>query len=254
MKEIGNSTIDLMMNHRSVRKYTEECPSDEMIRTIVLAGQQAAFAYQGYSFLMTRKGNIPFKAPLLFTICVDIHKFRIIAEKRDWVIKQNDIALLLFGLQDANLALQNMILAAESFGLGTCLLGNTAYVASKVKDKYKLPDKVFPFVQMTVGYPDEMESPRPRYPLEYTLFEDQYPDLTDPQIESAMEKMDRGYMDQEYYRKANAKIKLPEGTEDKYTFDNYGWTEHISRKMGLWLEGSENIRKQLKICGFDLDK
>lgn len=253
MDKYSNEVTELMLNHRSVRKYKKDCPPDELVRSILRAGQQAAFAYQGYSFLMTKKGNIPFKAPILITACIDLNKFSRIMKKRGWALKQNDIAQLLFGLQDANLALQNIILAAESFGLGTCLLGNTAYVAGKVKEKYNLPDKVFPFVQMTLGYPDEETVPRPRYPMDFTLFEDSYPELTDDQIDSAMEEMDRGYLDQDYYRKANAMISLPEGREENYSFDNYSWTEHISRKLGLWLEDSEGIRKQLKICGFDLD-
>lgn len=253
MDKYTNEITDLMLGHRSVRKYKEECPPDEMIQAIVRAGQQAAFAYQAYSFVMTKKGNIPFKAPVLMTICVDFNRFSKIMEKRGWKIKQNDIAQLLFGLQDANLALQNMILAAESFGLGTCLLGNTAFVAGKVKERFNLPDKVFPFVQLVLGYPDEEEIPRPRYPLEFTLFEDSYAELTDKEIDSAMDEMDTGYLDQDYYRKANAMISLPQEKEEQYTFDNYSWTEHISRKLGLWMEESKGIRKQLKICGFDLD-
>lgn len=254
MSEIRNETIDLMRNHKSVRTYKKECPSDDLIETVIKAGQQAAFASQIYSILCTRKGNIPFKAPLLFTICVDVYKFRRIMEKRNWLLKQNDISLLLFGMQDANLALQNIILAAESLGLGTCLLGNTPYIASKIKSKYKLPEKVFPFVQLTIGYPDETEPVRPRYPMEYTLFEDQYTEFTDEMIDNAMNQMDKGYLNQNYYEKANVMIKLPEGMKETYTFENYSWTEHISRKNGLWMEYSENIKKQLKLCGFDLDQ
>lgn len=253
MNKYSNETTQLILNHRSVRKFKEECPPDEMIKAVIRAGQQAAFSYQAYSILMTRKGNIPFKAPLLFTICVDVNKFSRIMEKRNWKIKQNDIALLLFGLQDANLAAQNLILAAESFGLGTCLLGHTAFVAGKVKEKYDLPDKVFPFVQLVMGYPDEEEAPRPRYPLDYTLFEDAYPDFSDEQIERAMDDMDKGYLKQEYYKKANVMIKLPEGEEEPYTFDDYSWTEHISRKIGLWFEDSSGLKEQLKTCGFNLE-
>ena len=254
MSDYENETINLMLNHKSVRKYSDKMPSNYMINAIMRAGQQAAFACQIYSVLVTRKGPIPFRAPLLFTICVDVHKFRIIMEKRNWELKQNDISLLLFGMQDANLALQNMILAAESLGLGTCLLGNTPYIASKIKVKYDLPDKVFPFVQLTIGYSEEDEIPRPRYPIEYTLFEDKYPEFDDKQIEAAMGVMDRGYLNQEYYKKANAMIKLPENRDETYNFETYSWTEHISRKCGLWMENSDNIRQQLKFCGFDLGK
>ncbi len=250
----NNETIDLMLNHKSVRKFKKECPTDEMVETIVTAGQQAAFAYQQYSILLTRKGNIPFNAPLLFTICVDVHKFRLIMEKRGRKLTQNDISLLLFGLQDGSLAVQNMVLAAESMGLGTCLLGNTPYVAANIKEKYQLPDKVFPFVQMAVGYPDDENPVRPRYPLEYSLFEDRYPDFSDTMVERAIDQMDAGYLEQDYYRKADCLIKLPDNMKEEYNFDNYSWTEHISRKCTLWWEDSDIIKKQMKKCGFDIDK
>ena len=40
---IKNPTIKTMLNRKSVRKYTSEKPSDEVIETIIRAGQQAPF-------------------------------------------------------------------------------------------------------------------------------------------------------------------------------------------------------------------
>lgn len=37
-----------------------------------------------------------------------------------------------------------------------------------------------------MGYPAEEFPPRPRYPLEFTLFEDRYPELTDEMVEDAI--------------------------------------------------------------------
>jgi len=48
-----------MINRRSVRKYKPEQPSDAVIETIVRAGQQAPFASQLYSVLLTRKKKLP---------------------------------------------------------------------------------------------------------------------------------------------------------------------------------------------------
>ena len=94
-----NPVVQTMLEHKSIRKYKDEMPSDEVIKTIVRAGQQAPFASQSYSVLLSRKRERnPFKAPLLFTICVDFHKFELIMAKRNWKMVTNDLTLLFLSL------------------------------------------------------------------------------------------------------------------------------------------------------------
>ncbi|MDO9537283.1 MAG: nitroreductase family protein [Thermoplasmata archaeon] len=59
-----NKVIEILLAHRSIRKYTDEDIDIETINTIIRAGQQAAFAYQTYSVILSRqKRKNPFKAP-----------------------------------------------------------------------------------------------------------------------------------------------------------------------------------------------
>jgi nitroreductase len=129
-------------------------------------------------------------------------------------------------------------------------LGNAPYVADKIARKYKLPPRVFPLVQLVMGYPAENPPPRPRYPISFTLFEDKYPEMTDDDIIEAMKQMDEGYLAQEYYRKLKAKIHLEGEREETFTYDNYSWTEHISRKWGQWYELPTELLTQLDKRGF----
>ena len=250
----SNSVIQTMLEHKSIRKYKEEMPSDEVIETIVRAGQQAPFASQSYSVLLSRniKRN-PFKAPLLFTICVDFHKFELIMAKRNWKIVTNDLTLLFFGIQDAALMAENMVVAGRSFGLGSCFLGSAMFRAEKIANEYQLPKRVFPLVQLTMGYPDGEPPTRPRYPKEFTLFEDKYPELDDETVATAMKTMDEGYLAQDYYRKQNAKIPLEvKNREETFTYENYSWTEHICRKWGQWYPEPKELLEQLEKCGFSI--
>ena len=249
---LTNPVIETMLQRRSVRKYTAQMPSDEMIETIVRAGQQAPFAYQMCSLLLTRK-KAPFKAPLWFTICVDVHRLELIMARRGWTMASNDLAMLLFGIQDAVLMAENMVIAAESLGLGSCFLGDTPYRAGRIQKQYGLPKRVFPLVDLVMGYPADDFPPRPRYPLDFTLFEDRYPEMTDEMIGDAMRVMDEGYLAQGYYRKQKAKIRLEVDREETFTYDNYSWTEHISRKSGQWDLDSQQLLNQLVICGFSLE-
>ncbi|MFO7792921.1 MAG: nitroreductase family protein [Candidatus Saliniplasma sp.] len=252
---LKNSVINTMLDHKSIRSYKDEIPSDEEIESIVRAAQQAPFVSQLYSVILSReKDEHPFDAPLLFTICADFHKFEVIMKKRGWEPVTNDLSILFFALQDACYAAQNMVTAGESIGIGSCFLGAAPYKAKKLKEKYDIPDKVFPIVQLAMGYPDEDPSPRPRYPMEYVLFEEEYPELTDEMIESAMKEMDEGYLDQDYYRKLDAKLAVQGNEEDEYTYDDYSWTEHISRKWGQWYKDVEQLLEQLEKCGFDITR
>ncbi len=249
----ANPVIDAMLNRKSIRRYTSDQPTDDMVRAIVRAGQQAPFAYQLCSVLLSRRqAENPFRAPLLFTVCIDFHRLELVMAQRNWRRVTNDLTLLLFGAQDASLMGENMVIAAESFGLGSCFLGDAPYQADKIAEAYQLPPRVFPLVQLAMGYPAEDFPPRPRYPLAFTLFEDRYPQLDTEAVLAAMRSMDEGYRAQGYYLKQNALIPLETDRPETYTYDNYSWTEHISRKAGQWDASADELLEQFARRGFNI--
>jgi FMN reductase (NADPH) len=251
----SNHVIQTLLSHKSIRRYAEKTPSDQHIEAIVRAGQQAPFASQYYSILLSRnKKHNPFHAPLLFTFCVDSYKFEKIMKKRGWKLVTNDLTLLFFGIQDAAYAAENMVTAARSLGLGSCFLGGAIYRADKIAQEYKLPKRVFPMVQLAMGYPAEDPPSRPRYPLEFTLFENHYPKLSEKTVQKAMEQMDQGYLRQEYYRRAKAKIRLEGRRREAFTYDDYSWTEHICRKWGQWYQDPRELLTQLSKRGFHITR
>jgi FMN reductase (NADPH) len=249
---MNNEVIQTLLNRKSIRKYTGQVPSDEVVQSIVRAGQQAPFASQLCSLLLKRGKGIPYGAPLLFTICVDLHRMELIMHRRKWRKVTNDLSVLVFGIQDASLMAENMVIAAESLGMGSCFLGAAPYRADKIARQYHLPSRVFPLVQLVMGYPAENPPARPRYPLSFTLFEDGYPKFSEQEIEGAMQVMDDGYLAQDYYRKGKSKIRLEVEREETFTYDNYSWTEHISRKWGQWYASPQELLTQLAKRGFDI--
>jgi len=251
-----NTVIQTMLEHRSIRKYKREMPSDEVIETVVTAAKQAPFASQSYSILMSRRRDRhPYKAPLLFTLCVDYHTLELIMARRGWKTVTNDLTLMFFGIQDVSLMAENMVIAGRSLGLGSCLLGSAMYNAERIAKQYRLPKRVFPLVQLVMGYPDEDPPPRPRYPMEFTLFEDRYPEMDEDAVSGAMSAMDRGYIAQDYYRKQRAKISLENNRRrETFTYADYSWTEHISRKWGQWYPEPKELVEQMRKRGFDITK
>ena len=250
---IVNPTITTLLNHRSIRKYKAEIPTEEQIETIVKAAQQAAFAGQLGSLILSKdKSKHPFAAPLYFIVCVDIHRMQKVMQKRGWKLISSDLSMLMFGVQDACYLAQNLVIAAESIGLGTCYLGFVPFMADKLIEKHNLPPKVFPLVGITVGFPDENPPIRPRYPVDFACYHEKYPDFTDEQIQKAMKIMDEGYLAQNYYQDGKLMIKLENNKEETFDAKSYSWTEHISRKWGQWMEDPKKLHEILKKYGFHL--
>ena len=249
-----NPIIQSMLNRKSIRRYKPDMPSEETLQTIVRAGQQAPFASQLGSLLLSKdRESNPFNAPWLFTVCVDVHKWELIMARRNWEMAANDLLLLLLGMQDAALMAENMVIAAESLGLGSCFLGGAPFRSRTIINEYKLPQRVFPMVQLAMGYPDEDPPTRPRYPMEFMLFEDRYPEFDEDLIRRSMVRMDDGYLAQDYYRKLEAKIPLKGDRPETFDYENYSWTEHISRKWGQ-LIFPNTLLEQFERCGFDITR
>ena len=247
-----NPTIELMLNRKSIRRFTGRMPDNDVVEAMVRAAFQAPFAAQLGCLLLSRDvEKNTFGAPLLFTVCVDSHRLERVMSVRKWPMKTNDLSLLLFGIQDACYVAENLVVAAESFGMGSCFLGGAPYHAEEIAEAYGLPERVFPVVQLAVGYPAEDPPPRPRYPLQFSLFEDAYPEMSESDVEEAMRVMDEGYLEQNYYRKANYMVGLEGGREETFTLDDYSWTEHMGRKWGQWFESPDALLRAFRVCGFD---
>jgi len=248
---ISNPVTESLLRRKSIRRYTAVDPSADVVETIVRCAQQAPFAAQLGSLLLSRnRKRNPFAAPLLFTVLIDIHRLERVLARRGWARTSSDASILLFGAQDAAYMAENMVVAAESLGLGSCFLGAAPFRARAIAEDYALPPHVFPLVQLTMGYPAEDPLPRPRYPMSFALFEDRYPAMDDDAVAEAMASMDDGYLAQDYYRSAGYMIPLEEGREETFTFDDYSWTEHMGRKWGQWLADPDELLGPLEACGF----
>jgi hypothetical protein len=73
-------------------------------------------------------------------------------------------------------------------------------------------------------------------------------------VAAAMKVMDDGYLAQGYYARQKIKNPIESGREDTFTFDNYSWTEHISRKWRQWDPSPNEWLAALEKLGFSLEK
>ncbi|MFX0211736.1 MAG: nitroreductase family protein [Candidatus Hodarchaeota archaeon] len=262
-KDIDNlpNFFHVIHNRRSIRSFSQQEVPDDILEQIIQAGIRAPFAAQLYSIVFTRDSEkmkklrgIYSTTQVLFVFFVDFTKIEKIIDLRGYTYDYDDGMLLWLGIQDAVLAAENIILAADALGLGSVLIGGAPLQADSIATLFNVPKRVFPIVALCLGYPDaSVETDiRPRFPLKYIAFEDSYKDLSESEIQECMHQMDDGFITQGYYIKLRAKIPLKKGA-DSIDYDKYSWSEHQSRKytQGMW--SKERLFSIIKRYGFNYD-
>jgi nitroreductase len=177
-----NTTIRTICNHRSIRKYKTSSVGKSTIDRILHAAQRAASGcnFQNYSFiqiegLKTRKKILkairPFigsdsfaDAPVWIVVCVDLYRLRRLLESQD-VEYRPYFGYKVRSIVDAALAAENLVIAAESLGLGTLMVGMVFEAMVSVSGILCLPRGVTPLLMVCIGIPDENPPLRPRWPL-----------------------------------------------------------------------------------------
>ncbi len=256
-----NEVLNAILSHASIRKFTEQDVPEELIEQVARAGQQAPFTGQLYACIYTKDqakrervgklfGPLIMRGPVFMLFCLDFRKLEKFIASRGRVNTASDLMMMFLGIQDVAYFAQNMVLAAESVGLGTVFLGSAPNLDSELREIFQLPERVFPVVGMVLGYPAEAPVPRPRIPTKFVLHKDAYFDLAPEDVEEALAVMDAGLIREGYYARTNAKIQKPEPGEDKVDYDKYGWGEHISRKYarrGQFTDGLMEALRRAKI-------
>ena len=75
---------------------------------------------------------------------------------------------------DAALYAQNVVIAAESAGLGICYIGAIRNDPARATTLLDLPENVYPVFGLCLGYPAQNPEPKPRLPMPVMLKENSY--------------------------------------------------------------------------------
>lgn len=200
-----NETIGLMRAHRSVRKYTDEAVASADVEAAVRAGQAAATssAVQAYCVIRVtdpdRRAAIAELAgpqekvrvaPEFFVVCADSRRHRLLCEREGKRYEQ-ELEAFLVGVIDATLFAQNMVLAFESMGYGTCYIGGIRNDLPALDRVLGLPEGVYPVFGVCVGRAAESPAERPRLGAEGVVFDDAYP--SDGAMLAAIDAYDARY-------------------------------------------------------------
>ena len=150
------SLIDLILSRRSIRNYKNKDIPEEVLQQILEAGRQAPSAAnrQPIRFIViTDHDMLKNLCESLITLFV---KYAPVA-----IVGCADIKSLLTGkwaVVDTVIAMQNIVIAAWTYGIGSCWIG--ACNEEKIKKLLGIPDKWKFVALLTLGYPAEQPKPR----------------------------------------------------------------------------------------------
>lgn len=178
-------TIDLLMAHRSVRRFTDKPISDAEREAIFASarGTSSSSFLQCTSIIrITDKalreqlavlaGNQQHvaRAAEFWVFCADFNRHLQICPDAQlgWTEQ------LLLGAVDTAMMGQNALTAAESLGLGGVYIGGIRNNIAAVTELLQLPKFVLPLFGLCLGWPADEPGLKPRLPQALVVHENQY--------------------------------------------------------------------------------
>lgn len=187
-----NETLRQIYERKSVRVFEDKPIAEDVKRQILEAALQAPTAGNMtlYSILditdqklkdrlAVTCDNQPFiaEAPMVLVFCADYHRWYELFCKHVDEVRTPGEGDLLLANADAIIAAQNTVVAAESFGIGSCYIGDITENYEIHKELLNLPDYVVPACMLCFGYPTEQQKKRKkpgRFTVEDIVHENVY--------------------------------------------------------------------------------
>ncbi|HZR71744.1 nitroreductase family protein [Bradyrhizobium sp.] len=232
-----NDLIRRVLSRKTVRRYSDKLPSEELLDLLTACALSASAKsdFQQASTLRLRDPqkraaigalfpSMPWigNAPVFFVFLGDARRLHRIGELRGKPVENGTLEGFFNASIDAALAMQTMILCAESSGLGVCPISVIRNEADKVAEILGLPDLVFPVAGLCLGYPSAEGFVSLRLPREVTTHSDRY---DDGKLAAAID---------DYDQRRHARHAIPKdqqrSTAEFGEASFYGWSEDKARQ------------------------
>lgn len=199
--------LNVFWQRRTIRHFLPDPLPEEHLDLILRAAQRAPTdaTAQMYTLIRITDRDLRHRLATLagnqehirqcgefFIVCLDVYRLRRLIEHRGGVFEMGNRLALIFGTLDAGLAAENLAIAAEMLGYGTCFIGGVQNAVDEIARLLHLPEGVLPVCGLCVGVPDPAhipEQPRPRLPRALVVHENRYRDYSDEDLEAAYRAM-----------------------------------------------------------------
>lgn len=199
-----NETIKLLHSRRSVRIFEDKPVPQELKQQLFeaafaapTAGNQQLYTIidvtdeslkQKLSVSCDNQGFIA-KAPVVLVFCADCKKWYDMYLTADASPRAPGVGDFILAVDDALIAAQNLVTAAESLGLSSCYIGDIMENRETQIELLGLPRFVFPAAMLILGYPTaaqaEREKPK-RADGKFVVHENSYRELSAEELRSMM--------------------------------------------------------------------
>ncbi|MGO2890638.1 NADPH-dependent oxidoreductase [Enterococcus devriesei] len=186
--------LETMIQHTSVRSFTDQKLSAELQEQLVLAAQSASSSnFLQACSLIQITDNVKRKAietiakfPVdngtngqFYIFVADLNKHAQVLQQQNLSTEHlSTMESLVVAIVDTALAAQSMAVYAESVELGICYVGGIRNDLFKMKDLLDLPKFTYPVFGLFVGYPAEKNEVKPRLPKTAILNTNTYQPFT----------------------------------------------------------------------------
>lgn len=173
-RRYANEALEVIHNRKSVRHFTNQAVSKEQIELLLKAGMAAPTAANRQPwvfYVLTQRETLdalseqlPYAKMLsqvqtAIVVCGDMNKAGNLIDKAYWV-------------QDCAAASENILLAAESIGLGAVWTASFPYEdrVAVVKKELSLPEEHIPLNVIPIGYPTGVDVPKNKWKPENIIW------------------------------------------------------------------------------------
>lgn len=246
-----NDTIKCQLEHRTIRKFKNEPVPENIFNTLMEVARRTSTSTgaQASSIIRITDNNIKKELakmcnqefigelPELLIFLVDNYRnYKIALEKG--VEKPASMYMNHFfqSFTDACITAQNVVVAAESLGLGIVYLGCILNEVEKVNELLKLPNYTFPVVGLGIGYPDQDPGIKPRMDMSLRVFENEYKEF--PNYLEAIKEYDD--IMREYYISRDSNTKID------------SFSTQVASRLSIVPTKRKKILKEIEKQGFDL--
>lgn len=174
MSENASTALGFILGRRSVRVYAPGEIDDATVTRLLEAAMAApsAMTKDPWRFIVVRNsaqlsemaaalagGKMLATATLAIVVCGD----------QDTALDRQ----LSYLLQDCSAAIENLLLAAHTLGLGACWVGvhPSEPAIRRIKELFAPPKSIVPVAVVSLGLPGEQPEPRTRYRRDYVHHE-----------------------------------------------------------------------------------
>lgn len=234
---------EIMMKRRSVRQFKEEPIPEEVIGRLmdVVNNAPSGGNIQPISVILVQDrearkelakiiGGQPWvrNAPLSMVFCIDFNRIKRWASLMDTEFKgEKALPHFLIAYADLMCASQNVVILAQSLGLGSVYIGTIQDNTEEARAYFALPEYVLPMMLLCLGYPKSVPKTMPKLNPEILIHREKYKDLQEEDLKRAFENK-YGEMEsqaEKYLEKAFIEVLEADKQDDQ------NWTARVKEEM-----------------------